>query len=256
MSENEPIVNDDVVLLFYRQVIALAPERHGSLKIGAIPNHHFTSHINSVPLSGVEFGEAGKEYPIVFNRDGTGVTSAVAVLGLENNENLFLGKEQEWKANYLPAFVRRYPFILGTNPESPGQAWVCVDETCPWLGSDQGESLFEGDRPSPFLEQIIAFLNDYSMQLERTAVFGRKLADWGLLKESQAQATTADGRSYTLTGIWTVDESALAQLEADKLQELLKTGELAWIFFHLASLSNFRLLAERKSARVATGLLH
>jgi hypothetical protein len=250
MSENQSAA-DDVTLLFYRRISVLRSDQHGTLKIGQPPSYDFTATTNSVPLAGVEFGEAVKEYPIVFARDELGTVSAAAVLGLENGENLFLGKQGNWDSHYLPAFVRRYPFILGSNPENPTQPWVCVDEACPWLGQDSGEALFTGTQPSAFMGQVMAFLVDYNGQLERTAAFGRKLADWGLLMESQAQASTADGAVHTLTGIWTVDEAELAKLEGDKLQELFKTGELAWIFFHLNSLSNFRLLADRKTARRA-----
>jgi len=251
MSENEPADDGNVALLFYRQIIALNSAYHRGLKIGTPPNQSFAATTNSVPLAGVEFGEAVKEYPVVFSSDGAGNFSAVAVLGLQNAENLFLDAEAKWQAHYVPAFVRRYPFILGANHENPGQPLVCVDEACPWLGRDVGEPLFAGNQVSPFLSQIVAFLNDYNLQSERTAEFGRKLADWGLLSESQAQATTTDGQVHTLTGIWIVDEAALANLEADKVQALFKTGELGWIFFHLISLSNFRLLGERKSARAA-----
>jgi len=252
MSENEAVADDNVELLFYRRVTALRPDLHGALKIGTPPDQSFTARTNSVPLAGVEFGEAGKEYPLVFARDGSGNFNAVVVLGLENAENLFLGEKADWQAHYVPAFVRRYPFVLGSNYENPAQPLVCVDESCPWLGHDVvGEPLFIANQPSSFMVQIVSFLTDYNAQAERTAYFCQKLADWNLLTESQAQATTADGKVHTLTDIWTVDEALLAQLDADKLQGLFKTGELAWIFFHLASLSNFRLLAERKSARAA-----
>ena len=240
---------DNVVMLFYRQVVALDAGRHGGLKLGAAPGHGFASNTNAVPLAGVEFAEAVKEYPVVFTRDAAGAVGAVAVLGLELNENVFLGGQADWQAHYLPAFVRRYPFILAANPGNPGEPWVCLDESCAWLGPLTGEPLFADGQPSDYLRQIIAFLADYNTQLERTAIFGRKLSDWGLLTEGQAQASTADGQVHTLAGILTVDENALRQLAADKILELFKTGELAWIYFHLASLGNFRLLAERKSAR-------
>jgi len=256
MSENPHAGAERPALLFYRQVIALHSERHGELKIGAAPNQSFASQTNSVPLTGVEFTEACKEYPIVFTRAGEEM-SPVAVLGLENGENLFLDDQAVWKAHYLPAFVRRYPFVLGENPANPDQPWVCVDESCPWLGRDKGEPLFVDSQPSAFMTQILAFLTDFNTQSLRTGVFTRKLRDWGLLKETQAQTTTADGKVYTLSGIWVVDEASLAKLDADKIQELFRTGELAWIYFHLASLGNFRRLSESKGVRAnAVGHLH
>lgn len=257
MSENQQDSSNAPSLLFYRQISVLNPNRHGELKVGMAEDQSFASHTNSVPLVGVEFAESCKEYPIIFSRAGDNLYSPVAVLGLENNENLFLDEGLVWKSNYVPAFVRRYPFVLGENPENPDQPWVCVDESCPWLSPDKGEPLFIGDQPSAFMKQTLTFLTDYNMQSQRTVAFCRKLADWGLLKEQQAQATTtADGKAYTLTGLWAVDETVLNQLEAEKIQELFKAGELAWIYFHLASLGNFRQLAERKAARLPTKPLH
>ncbi len=257
MSENQQDTNQNTTLLFYRQISVLNPQRHGELKLGSADDQSFAAQTNSVPLVGVEFVESCREYPIIFSRAENNTFSPVAVLGMETNENLFLNENLLWKANYVPAFVRRYPFVLGENPEKPDQPWVCVDESCPWLGQEKGEPLFIGDQPSTFLKQTLTFLTDYNLQSQHTVAFCRKLADWGLLKEHQAQATTsADGKSYTLTGLWAIDEAALAQLDAEKVQELFKTGELAWIYFHLVSLGNFRRLAERKADKAPAVALH
>ena len=247
MSENpqEP----SKTLLFYQQITVLNPQRHGELKVGASSDQSFAAQTNSVPLVGVEFVESCREYPIVFSRAENGTYSPVAVLGLENEENLFLDEELKWKANYVPAFVRRYPFVLADNPENHSQPWVCVDEACPWVGKEHGEPLFVEGQPSVFLKQTLTFLTDYNLQSQRTVEFSRKMDELGLLKENKAQATTADGKGYTLTGIWVIDEPALAQLPEEKVLELFKTGELAWIYLQLASLGNFRRLAERKTAK-------
>ncbi|MCX7111658.1 MAG: SapC family protein [Proteobacteria bacterium] len=256
MSEDQQNTDNNLTLLFYRQITVLNPQRHGDLKLGSATDQSFASHTNSVPLVGVEFSESCHEYPIIFSRAENNTYSPVAVLGMENAENLFLDEGQLWKSGYVPAFVRRYPFVLGENPENLEKPWVCVDESCPWLGKEQGEPLFIGDQPSTFLKQTLTFLTDYNLQSQRTVAFCGKLVEWGLLKEHQAQATTADGKAYTLTGLWAVDEAALTQLEDAKIQELFKTGGLAWIYFHLASLGNFRRLAERKAAKAPAVALH
>jgi hypothetical protein len=258
MSED---AGSSVALLFYRQINPLNPERHADMTIGVAPNQSFAATTNSVPLTGIEYAEACKEYPIVFIPTADGSFQSVAVLGLENGENLFLDDKAKWQARYVPAFVRRYPFALGDNPDNPDQPMVCIDEACPWLGKDSaGQPLFVERQPSAFLQQILEFLRDFNLQSQRTAAFAQKLNSWGLLKETQAQASAADGKAYNLTGLWVVDETALRQLEPEKVQELFsKTGELAWVYFHLVSLSNFRLLAGRKNALGAAaeaGSLH
>lgn len=253
MAENPQA---QTTLLFYKQISPLHPGKHSELKIGQVPNQGFAAQTNSVPVAGIEFAEAAKEYPIVFTKSGEDF-SPVVVLGLENGENLYLDNHANWKAHYVPAFVRRYPFVLGENVENPEQPWVCVDEACPWLSNEKGEPLFVEGKPSTFMTQMLNFLTDYNLQSVRTTAFIRKLKDWGLFKENQATARTADGKNYTLTGLWVIDEAAFNKLGNDQLQELFKTGELAWIYFHLVSLSNFRILADRKSGvGVDAGPIH
>ncbi|WP_133718414.1 SapC family protein [Methylocaldum gracile] len=240
-------------LLFYRNIVALNAERHQSLRIGAANDHRFAAKSHWVPLLAAEFAEACKDYPIGFAKAGNDGWVPVAVLGFEREENLFIDGHGHWTADYVPAFVRRYPFILAESDVDPEpQHVVCVDETCAWLSVEaEGEPLFVGGKPSAYLRETMDFLQDYHQQAKRTARFGQKLADWNLLIETQAAATTSAGQSFGLSGFWIVDETALNRLTIEKLHELHTAGELGWVFLHLASLTNFRKLLALKNTAAA-----
>jgi hypothetical protein len=233
-------------LIFYKSVESLNSETHKHLKISPSQDFRFAAQTNSVPLSGVEFAEAGKEYPIAFAKGEEGQAPVpVAVLGLENHENLLVSPTGIWEGRYIPAFVRRYPFVLAGGPQDQ-QLTVCVDRECPRLGEQEGEPLFVNGEPSAFMRQTLDFLQDFQRQVQLTAQFAQRLVDFGLLVERQVDAVAATGERYSLAGLWVVDEAALRALNQERVYELFQSGELALIYLHLISLSNLNRILERK----------
>jgi hypothetical protein len=111
---------------------------------------------NSVPILASEFFDCAREYPIVFARGEAGLVPAV-LLGLRESENLFVGGDGKWDARYVPAFVRRYPFVPGKGPQ--GELLVCIDEAsrpC-FQCSTEGEALFVDGKPTPQLDHAMKF---------------------------------------------------------------------------------------------------
>ena len=110
-------------LLFYKNPVPLNKNDHKDKKISSIGrNFMFAGETNSVILAGVEFSEAAKEYPIVFTQAGDKVVP-VALLGLRNEENLFVDGKGGWDGRYIPSFVRRYPFILAETGGDRPAVW-------------------------------------------------------------------------------------------------------------------------------------
>src|SRR5689334_15084128 len=111
---------------FYERPVLLDREKHRSRHVAANQDFSFARAINSMYLAGVEFADACKEYAIVFSRMPSGSIVPVVMLGLRNRENLFVDDRDRWTGGYVPAFVRRYPFVLA---ELPDRNWgVCIDE--------------------------------------------------------------------------------------------------------------------------------
>lgn len=235
--------------VYYEKPVALDREKHRQLKVRATGSFAFAGKANSLYLAGVEFNEACKEFAIVFTRVGNGRTVPVAMLGLRGRENLFVDAQGKWDASYVPAFVRRYPFVLA---ELPGRAEmaVCVDEAFAGLNSAQGEALFDaGGRDTPFLTNALDFLSRYQAEYLRTEAFCQRLEQAGLLMEMNAKADLADGRSFTINGLLIVDEKKLMALPDATALALFRAGELHLISMHLVSLSNMQRLVDRMAAR-------
>lgn len=235
--------------VYYEKPVALDREKHRQLKVRATGSFAFAGKANSLYLAGVEFSEACKEFAIVFTRVGNGRTVPVAMLGLRDSENLFVDAQGKWDASYVPAFVRRYPFVLA---ELPGRAEmaVCVDEAFAGLDSEQGEALFDAaGRDTPFLRNALDFLSRYQAEYLRTEAFCQRLERAGLLMEMNAKADLVDGRSFTINGLLIVDEKKLMALPDATALALFRAGELHLISMHLVSLSNMQRLVDRMAAR-------
>jgi hypothetical protein len=233
--------------IYYDKPVLLDREKHRRLRVRPGADFAFTRRANSVYLTGVEFNEAMKEFAIVFTRAG-GKVVPVAVLGLRSRENLFVTPEGQWDANYVPGFLRRYPFVLAQ--VAGEQLAVCIDEAYGGFSVTEGEALFDASGANtPFLSNAVDFLERYQREFTRTASFCRRLEEAGLLKEMDAKAQLGDGRAFTVNGLLVVDEPKLMALPDAAALALFRSGELHLVAMHLASLSNLKRLAARLSLR-------
>jgi len=232
-------------LLFYEKPVALNKVTHREARIRPLRGDYgFARKTNSVVLAGIEFTEAAKEYPIVFAQAGEAVVP-VALLGLRNEENLFIDAAGKWDARYIPAFVRRYPFVLAETQERQ-QRMVCIDESYSGLSTKEGEPLFDAaGEPTQLLKQAIEFLEEYQRQYQRTETFIKRLRDNDLLMSLNARVDLVDGKQFQLTGLLAVDEKKLLQMPDEKAIELFRSGELAWIYCHLMSLGCMARMVDR-----------
>ena len=235
-------------LMFYQNPVPLSKTEHKNRKIASTSrNFKFASETNSVILAGVEFSEAGKEYPIVFAQAGENIIP-VALLGLRNAENLYVNEDGDWDARYIPAFVRRYPFVLAEFGDANQRA-VCVDEGFEGWSEDEGEALFVDDEPSPLLKQALDFLEEYQKQYIRTEAFVRRLRENDLLMSLNAKVDLVNGEQFAMTGLLAIDERKLLQLPDDKAIALFRSGELSWIYCHLMSLGCMGSMIDRMAKR-------
>jgi hypothetical protein len=240
-------------LLFYKNPIALNSETHRKLKIKpSSEGLNFSGKTNSVLLAGVEFAEACKHFPIVFAKVAEQRVLPVALLGFRDQENLFVDASGQWKSEYVPAYIRRYPFVLAA-ADASGQLAVCIDEAYAGFGADEGQPLFSDKGESTdYLKAVLAFLQEYQAQLERTDSFLQALRDCNLLMDVAANVNLPGGESFSIAGLMMVDERKLHALPEAQILQIFRSGDLAWIYCHLASISNFSRLPGKSPASVAT----
>lgn len=233
-------------MMFYERVVPLNEKNHATLRVKAASSYLYAKASNSVPLLASEFFEAAREYPIIFVRGETGPVP-VALLGLRESENLFLDAAGKWDARYIPAFVRRYPFVPGKGAQ--GELLVCIDEASPCFDQKEGEALFVDGKPTPQLEHAMKFLTEFHQTATVTEQIGLRLDQLGLLRPSDSVAQLNDGSQFRLNGLHVVDEAKLRALAPEVVHELFANGSLGLIYAHLMSLGNLAPLVDRLSRR-------
>ena len=230
--------------LIYETVVPVSSGRHAKCSMEAANNFAFSRNVNSVPLMAVEFPQAAVEYAIVFA--GGDEVMPVVILGARKDENLYLTQEGVWQAKYIPAFLRRYPFVFSSSED--GKTFtLCVDEAFPGLNyQGRGKRFFTDEgKPTPYVDNVLKFLQEYRAQFVRTQAFCNKLKELKLLEPMQAQFTLGTGEKMSLSGFMVVDRAKLKALNGDALAELAKTDELELIYLHIQSMRNFNSVKDR-----------
>jgi hypothetical protein len=230
-------------LLIYKTAVPISYARHGGWFIETKPNYSFSGQVNSVPLMAVEFPQAASEYAIVFAGSGNEILPAV-ILGVRHDQNLFLGRDAQWAGKYIPAFVRRYPFVFS---RAADRFQLCVDEEFAGINQEgRGQPLFVADgKSSPYLDNVLKFLQEYQAQFLRTQTFCARIKQLDLLEPMQAQVTIDGDKRLSLGGFMAINKEKLKALPGDRLADMVKTDELELIYLHLQSMRNFEKLRDR-----------
>lgn len=237
-------------LMIYESAVPVSHGRHGNWSIDAGNDFGFSRGVNSVPLTAIEFPAAASEYVIIFAGVGDEVTPAV-LLGMRDEENLYLAEDGGWKARYVPAFLRRYPFVFSSRDEGKNFT-LCIDEA--YQGFNQagrGQQLYEeAQKPSQYTQNVLKFLQQYQLEFQRTQNFCRKLKELNLLEPMRAQISLESGERIALGGFMAVDRARLKTLGTEKLAELVRSDEMELIYAHLLSMRNFSGMRERLAGAV------
>ncbi len=230
--------------LFYEKVVPLDKKAHRGLTLDRAANGFgFTRGANLIPAVIDEFGAAMAHLPIAF-LPGAKRPAAVFVVGLNPGSNLFLKPDGKWDGRYIPAYVRRYPFIVGDVPG--GEPLLCIDESYRGLGRASGERLFsDAGEPQPVVSEALDLAVNYKRSADRTDEFCGMLQELGLLGSVSLNARTAGGENTVVHGLFVVDESLFDALSEDDVVRLHQKGFLKPILQHLASLAAISHLADR-----------
>ncbi len=234
-------------LLFYKEAVPVSKEQHATYSIDTTQDYSFASGVNSVPLIATEFPFAARDYVIVFA--GPETPMPAVILGVQQDQNVFVGAEGKWEGHYIPAFVRRYPFVFSSN-EDASTFTLCVDKGFNGLNEeDRGEKLFDdaGEKTS-YLDRMLNFLQEYQLQYQRTQAFCEQLKKLDLLETMQAHISMPTGSQQSLMGFQVINRDRLKALDGDKLAELARTDALELAYLHLQSMNNFSVMVERANA--------
>jgi hypothetical protein len=237
-------------LLFYEKPVPVNADVHRQTRLGSLADgFRFSANTNSIPLAAVEFFDTAREYPIAFTGKEGGPLFPIALIGVRQNENLFVaGTDGRWDARYIPAFVRRYPFVLAEKQDAEDFN-VYIDEAYSGFNAKDGERIFTDDgEQTPMFKQALDFLSTYQGEIKRTRLFVEKIQALEILVPRVLEIVRTNQAPMVLQGFSVVDEQKLMSLGDPQLLELARSGYLAWIYAHLMSLGNVSRLSERFDA--------
>jgi len=227
---------------------------HAELRVAPRIGAEFGDRANQLPIYPAEFEQAQRDFPILFRRDGDSI-DAIVLLGLDSDENLFLG-EQGWTSRYVPAIQRRGPFSIALARDADGgetgEPMVHVDLDDPRVGDDAGLPLFlphGGD--APYLQHVSAALRTIYEGAQQARTINAQLAAAGLLRDVVLEIDLGDEGGYNVPGVLAIDEGALAALPDAEVVRLHRTGLLRLATMAAASLSNVSRLIELKNKQRA-----
>ena len=230
--------------------------QHHDLRAIAGHSAAFGDNVNQVVIVPTEFEAVQREYPILLSKDAAGEFFAVALLGLDKDENLFLDNDG-WHARYVPAMQVRGPFLIGFQQQQVGgqvqrEPMVHVDLDHPRISRVEGEPLFlpQGGN-APYLEYITRVLRLMHRGMEMSAGMYAAYAKLGLIEPVSLKVDLNDREQYRLADYYTIGEERLAQLRGADLERMHESGLLRAACFLVSSLQNINRLIELKNRRRA-----
>ena len=234
--------------LFYNSIEPINLEQHGKMRVRGISSMPEVGKTHAVPLTVDEFALVQRHYPIVFSVGDTPVP--IALMGLNEGVNVFLDENgRSTDPNlYIPAYLRRYPFLLAKLRPDSDELSLCYDPTSGAVGEfADGELLFDGDEPSAATKAILDFCEQFEAAGVRTNAFVEELTKSDLLMDGEV-AIQPEGATqpFVYRGFRMVDEEKVRNLRGDELRKMNQSGLLPLIYAHLFSLSQARDIFARQ----------
>ncbi len=236
--------------LFYSDLTPLSSNEHLGWKSRALETAPWLAKQHAVPVTIDEFALAQRFYPIIFSLGENPVP--LALMGLNEGVNTFVDDEGKLLGEtYVPAYVRRYPFLLAKLRDDTDELSLCFDPTSGALGEfDEGQELFTDGQPSEATKAILGFCEQFEQAGQRTGAFMKELTEAGLLMEGEVSIQTGeDTAPYIYRGFQMVDEAKLRELRGDQLRKMNQSGLFPLVCAHLFSLQIMREIFGRQVAQ-------
>lgn len=235
----------------FENVQALDARQHADLRFTGVAGFAFARDVTHAPLSASEVGLAARYFPIVFT--GTGRLVPQALMSVRKGVNPFVRDDGSWRVDYVPAHIRRYPFVLGETGQAERYV-VMIDRAAPQFASGEGDPLFDADGKEAeggIVQRAKEFLTRFQRELIETERMLAPLEEHKLLVSRRIDVTR-DGKTETAVhGFRLIDTERLAGLDDAVLAGWVRSGLMALIHAHLLSLNNTQSLLKR-DAEVAT----
>ncbi len=231
----------DTLPLFYKDLMPLNSRDHANYHTRTTDKAEWMVGQHAIPLTADEFIQAGRNYPIVFSAGDNPVP--LALMGLNEGVNVFLDDAGKLAENvYVPAYCRRYPYMLAKLAPDTDELSLCFDPTSDIIGEfEDGIALFDGDQPTDGTKGLLEFCKNFEEAGQRTANFVEELEKAKLLMDGEV-AIQQEGleQPFVYRGFKMVDQEKLREVRGDQLRTWNQSGLLALLFAHLFSLELIR----------------
>lgn len=231
--------------LFYNDLMPLNSRDHGDWRSRSTDKAKWLVGQHAVPLTVEEFPQAQRHFPIVFSSKQSENDSSVplALMGLNEGVNVFIDEQGTLTGpTYVPAYVRRYPFMLARLQPESEELSLCFDPTTDLIGEfDEGQPLFEAEQPTDTCKATLGFCEQFEIAGQKTATFIAELEKHGLLMDGEvAIQQEGNDQPFVYRGFRMVDENKLRELRGDLLRTWNQNGMLPLIYAHIFSLELVR----------------
>jgi hypothetical protein len=228
---------------------------HQDLRVITRYGAEFGDNVAMVLTFPSEYADIQREYPIFFRKDpDSGEFASVALLGLQEGENLFLDNGR-WNAKYVPGMIARGPFLIGFQDQQVDGAMrkervIHVDLDHARISRAEGQPLFlpRGGN-TPYLDHVANVLNGIHEGLEFGRVMTAAFQQLDLLEPLKLEVKVNETQKYAIEGLHTLNEDKLRALEGESLYRMHRSGFLQGAYLVQASLGNVRTLMALKQRR-------
>lgn len=233
--------------LFYNDLIPLSSQEHANFKGRAMENLAVMANAHAMPLTVDEFIVAQRAMPIVFSASDEPLP--LALFGLNEGVNMAMDENNNLKPDaYLPAYMRRYPFMLVRLQPDREELSLCFDPSSGLIGDfEEGVSLFVDGQPSPETQSTLAFCEQFEIGVQKTISFMNELKELDLLMDGEITIEQQGiSQPFVYRGFKMVDEAKLRELRGDQLRKIMQSGMLPLVHAHLFSLQHMPILFQRQ----------
>ena len=223
--------------LFYTDLVPLNTRDHATWTARSVDKAPWLAGQHAVPLTVEEFPQAGRTFPIVFASGEN--TVPLALMGLNEGVNVFVDDEGTVQPNvYLPAYARRYPFMLAKLQPTSEELSLCFDPTSGLIGEfADGQPLVDGNEASQTTKSVLQFCEQFEQAGQRTQAFIDELKKHDLLMEGEVSIQQQDGgQPFVYRGFQMVDQEKLRNVRGDVLRGWAQSGLLPLLYAHIFSL--------------------
>jgi hypothetical protein len=235
--------------LFYNDLAPLNSRDHGTWRARSVDKAPWVAGQHAVPITTDEFALAHRDFPIVFS--GGEQSVPLVLMGLNEGVNTFFDDEGTMTTPaYVPAYIRRYPFLLARLSPNSEEMSLCFDPSSGLVGEgEEGNALFDGDQPSEHTKGLLQFCQNFEEAGARTQSFMEELKKADLLMDGELaiQRAGEPDKPFLYRGFKMVNQDKLRELHGDKLRTWNQNGMLPLIYAHLFSLDLMRIIFAKQA---------